>query len=146
MATTKSYMAKPGEVEKKWWLVDADSQVVGRLASQIAMVLMGKHRPTYTPHVDTGDYVIVVNAEKVRFTGRKWQQKTYTWYSGYTGLKVETAEKRIQRKPELVVIEAVRRMLPKSKLGRKMLDKLKVYTGPDHNHQAQCPEAMAIEA
>src|SRR5690606_25616292 len=115
----------------------ATDKVVGRLASDIAMVLMGKHRPTYTPHVDTGDFVIVVNAEKVQFTGKKWEQKTYTWYTGYPGLRTETAEARLAKTPELILREAVRRMLPKNRLAAKMLNKLKIYTGPDHPHQAQ---------
>lgn len=136
----KTYVAKPGEVEQKWHLIDATDKVVGRLASEIAVILMGKHRPTYTPHVDTGEFVVVVNAEKVAFSGNKWQQKKYTWYTGYPGLRTVTAEERLQRKPELILTEAVRRMLPKNKLGRKMLSKLKVYTGPDHPHQAQEPE------
>lgn len=140
----KTFMAKVGEVEQRWWLVDASDKVVGRLASDIAMVLMGKHRPTYTPHVDTGDFVVVINAEKVRFTGKKWQQKLYRWYTGYQGLKTETAEHRRDRKPELIIEEAVRRMLPKSRLGRDMLDKLKVYAGPTHPHQAQEPEAFKL--
>jgi large subunit ribosomal protein L13 len=138
----KTYMAKPGEVEQRWWLVDASGKMVGRLASDIAMVLMGKHRPTYTPHVDTGDYVVVINAEKVEMSGKKWQQKLYKWYTGYQGLRSETAEHRRDRRPELIVEEAVRRMLPKTRLGRGMLDKLKVYAGPDHPHQAQGPAAM----
>jgi large subunit ribosomal protein L13 len=137
-------MAKPGEVEKKWWVVDATDKVVGRLASDIAMVLMGKHRPTYTPHVDTGDYVIVINAEKVVFTGRKWQQKKYTWYTGYPGLHTETAAERLKKHPEEIISEAVRRMLPKSSLGRKMLSKLKVFVGPEHKHQAQQPEPLEV--
>jgi large subunit ribosomal protein L13 len=139
-------MAKPGEVEQRWWLVDASGQRVGRLASQIAMVLMGKHRPTYTPHVDTGDHVVVVNAEKVEFSGRKWQQKLYRWYTGYQGLKTETAEHRRDRRPELILQEAVRRMLPKTRLGVTMLDKLKIYAGPDHPHAAQAPEKLEIDA
>ncbi|MDZ4821405.1 MAG: 50S ribosomal protein L13, partial [Planctomycetota bacterium] len=102
-------------------------------------VLMGKHRPTYTPHVDTGDFVIVVNAEKIVFSGKKMQQKSYNWYTGYQGLRSETAEKRLARKPELIIQEAVRRMLPKNKLAVSMLSKLKVYAGPDHPHQAQQP-------
>lgn len=138
----KTYMAKPGEVEQRWWLVDASGKMVGRLASDVAMVLMGKHRPTYTPHVDTGDYVVVINAEKVEMSGKKWQQKLYKWYTGYQGLRSETAEHRRDRRPELIVEEAVRRMLPKTRLGRGMLDKLKVYAGPDHPHQAQGPVAM----
>ena len=135
----KTFMAKPGEVEQRWWLVDANEKKVGRLASDIATILMGKHRPTYTPHVDTGDYIVVVNAEKVEFGGNKWQKKEYRWYTGYTGLKVETAEKRRDRRPSLILEEAVRRMLPKNKLGRSMLSKLKVYAGPDHPHVAQQP-------
>ncbi len=144
MAGTKTYMAKPGEVTPKWWLVDADQKIVGRMATDIAVLLMGKHRPTYTPHVDTGDFVVVVNAEKVVFTGNKWTQKTYARYSGYPGLKVETAAKIRDRVPERILREAVRRMLPKNKLGRKMLDKLKIYVGPDHPHQAQQPEPREV--
>ena len=140
MTAVKTYMAKPGELQKKWWLVDGADKVVGRLASDIAVVLMGKHRPTYTPHVDTGDYVIVINAEKVVFTGNKWDQKTYAWYTGYPGQRTETARHRFARRPELILQEAVRRMLPKNKLGRKMLSKLKVFVGPEHPHQAQQPE------
>jgi large subunit ribosomal protein L13 len=144
MATTKTYMARPQEIQPKWWLVDGNDKVVGRLASDIAMILMGKHRPTYTPHVDTGDYVIVVNAEKVRFTGKKWQQKRYTWYTGYMGLKVETAGHRLNRKPELILRDAVRRMLPKNKLAYRMLEKLKIYVGTQHPHQAQQPETAQL--
>jgi large subunit ribosomal protein L13 len=140
IAKTKTYMAKPAEVEAKWWLVDATDKVVGRLASDIAMVLMGKHRPTYTPHVDTGDFVVVVNAEKVQFTGQKWKKKEYRWYTGYHGLQTETAEHRRDHKPEMIIIEAVRRMLPKNKLAVRMLEKLKVYAGENHPHQAQQPE------
>ena len=140
----KTFMAKPGEVEQRWWLVDANEKKVGRLASDIATILMGKHRPTYTPHVDTGDYIVVVNAEKVEFGGNKWKKKEYRWYTGYTGLKVETAEKRRDRRPSLILEEAVRRMLPKNKLGRSMLSKLKVYAGPDHPHVAQQPESKEL--
>ncbi len=140
----KTYMAKPQDVEAKWWLVDANEKVVGRLASDIAMILMGKHRPTYTPHVDTGDFVVVVNADKVVFTGKKWDQKTYTRYTGYPGLRSETARQRAARKPEKILTEAVRRMLPKNKLARKMLTKLKVYTGDQHPHQAQQPEPIDL--
>ncbi len=136
----KTYMAKPGEVEQKWHLVDATDCIVGHLASDIAVVLMGKHRPTYTPHVDTGDYVIVTNVEKVAFSGKKWEQKKYTWYTGYTGLRSITAADRLERQPELILKEAVRRMLPKNKLGLKMLSKLKLCVGPDHPHQAQNPQ------
>ncbi|MCL6501966.1 MAG: 50S ribosomal protein L13 [Pirellulales bacterium] len=139
LLTKKTSHARPGSTVPAWWLVDADGKVVGRLAADIAMILMGKHRPTYTPHVDTGDYVVVINAEKVVFTGRKWQQKEYTWYTGYPGLKRETAATRLKRRPEKILIEAVRRMLPKNKLAIKMLEKLKVYVGSEHPHQAQQP-------
>ena len=140
MAGTKCFIAKPGELTPEWWHVDADGHVVGRLASDIAMVLMGKHKPTYTAHVDTGDFVVVTNCEKVVFSGRKWQQKEYLWFTGYTGLSRESAEHRLARRPELILREAVRRMLPKSKLGRRMLTKLKIYAGPEHPHQAQQPQ------
>ena len=140
----KTTMLKPGEVEQKWWVVDATDKVVGRLASEIAVILMGKHRPTYTPHVDTGDFVVVINAEKVTFSGQKWEQKKYTWYTGYTGLRSITAGQRKARKPELILQESVRRMLPKNKLATKMLSKLKVYAGSDHPHQAQSPEPKEL--
>ena len=137
---------KPADVEKKWIVIDAENAVVGRLASFIAMRLRGKHRPDYTPHVDCGDFVVVINADKVQFTGKKWQQKEYRWYTGYQGLKTETAEHRLNRRPELIVEEAVRRMLPKTRLGRVMLDKLKVYAGAEHPHHAQQPEALEVGA
>ena len=146
MAGTKSFLAKPGELKQSWWLVDANAAIVGRLASEIAVILMGKHRPTYTAHVDTGDFVVVVNVDKVRFTGRKMEQKTYTWFTGYTGLRSETAAKRIERAPEMILKEAVRRMLPKNKLGVHMLDKLKLYRGDQHPHQAQDPQPLQLEA
>ncbi|MFP6666996.1 MAG: 50S ribosomal protein L13 [Pirellulales bacterium] len=136
----KTYMAKPGEVQQQWWLFDAEDQVVGRLASRIATILMGKHRPAYRPHVDTGDFVVVLNAEKVVLSGKKWAQKKYTWYTGWPGLRSETAETRRKKNPTSILSEAVRRMLPKNKLGRKMLSKLKVYVGTDHPHQAQDPQ------
>lgn len=144
MAGTKTYMAKTGQVDQQWWLVDASDRVVGRLASDLAMILMGKHRPTYTPHVDTGDFVIVVNAEKVAFSGRKWEQKRYTWYSGYPGQKGETAQRRLADHPDQILREAVRRMLPKNKLSRKMLAKLKIFAGPQHPHQAQLPKPIEL--
>ena len=148
LAKHKTYMAKPGDVEQKWLLVDATDKIVGRLASEIAVLLMGKHRPTYTPHIDTGDYVVVINAEKVTFSGKKWEQKKYTWYTGYPRQRSVTAEVRRERQPELILREAVRRMLPKSKLGRAMLDKLKVYAGTEHPHIPQQPEPteLAIKA
>jgi large subunit ribosomal protein L13 len=146
LAALKTYMAKPGQVDQQWWVVDATDRILGRLASDIAVVLMGKHRPTYTPHVDTGDFVIVTNAEKVQLSGKKWGQKTYTWYTGYPGLRSETAERRMQDHPEQVLRDAVRRMLPKNKLGRKMLSKLKIFVGPEHPHQAQQPQSAEFGA
>ena len=142
----KTYMAKPAEVEQKWLLVDAADKIVGRLASDIAVRLMGKHRATYTPHVDTGDFVVVVNAEKVKFTGKKWEQKEYTWYTGYPRQRSISAGDQLERHPERVLSEAVRRMLPKNKLGAAMLKKLKVYAGPDHPHGAQQPESVELAA
>ena len=140
----KTYMAKTGKVDQKWLLVDASNKIVGRLAAEIATILMGKHRPTYTPHVDTGDYIVVVNVEKIKFTGNKWKQKKYAWYTGYTRQRTVTAEVRHERKPELILQEAVRRMLPKNKLGRAMLAKLKVYAGTEHPHEAQQPEPTEL--
>ncbi|MCD4728938.1 MAG: 50S ribosomal protein L13 [Pirellulales bacterium] len=144
MQRTKTYMARPDEIEPKWWLVDADDKVVGRLASDLAMVLMGKNRPTYTPHIDNGDYVVVINADKVVFTGNKWQNKKYTWYTGYPRQRSETAAKRFERKPEMILREAVRRVLPKNKLAYKTLSKLKIYAGTEHPHQAQLPELKEL--
>ena len=146
MVVTKTYMAKPDEVEAQWWLVDATGKVVGRLASDIAVILMGKNKPTYTPHVDTGDFVVVTNVEKVVFTGKKWEKKQYTWYTGYPGQKSESAARRMERKPEMILHEAVRRMLPKNKLATKMLSKLKLYVGSEHPHQAQQPEPIELGA
>jgi large subunit ribosomal protein L13 len=139
-----TYMAKPREIEQKWLLVDATDKVVGRLASEIAVILMGKHRPTYTPHVDTGDFVVVLNCEKVRFTGKKWDQKTYAWYTGYPGQRTIKAGDRLAKRPEMILREAVRRMLPKNKLGAAMLSKLKLYAGSSHPHQAQQPDPTEL--
>ena len=134
------YQAKAGELAKHWFVIDAEGMVVGRLAAQIAPILMGKHRPTYTPHIDTGDYVIVTNVDKVVFTGEKWRQKSYQRYSGYPGgQKEEVAWKLLQRRPERILELAIQRMMPKNKIGRHMLDKLKLYVGPNHPHQAQQP-------
>jgi large subunit ribosomal protein L13 len=136
----KCYQAKAGELSRQWFVLDASDQVVGRLAAQIAPILMGKHRPTYTPHIDTGDYVIVTNVDKVVFTGNKWQDKSYQRYSGYPGgQRDESAWKLFQRRPERILELAIQRMMPKSKLGRHMMDKLKLYVGAEHPHQAQCP-------
>jgi len=141
---TKTYMAKTGQVQHGWKHVDATGKVLGRLASDVAVILMGKHRPTYTPHVDTGDFVVVTNVEKIVLTGNKWDKKTYTRYSGYPGLKTETARQRFAKSPERLFRESVRRMLPKNKLAAKMLLKLKVYQGSEHPHQAQQPETMEL--
>lgn len=142
----KTYMAKKGELVARWHLVDVSDKVLGRAATKIATVIMGKHRPEYTPHVDTGDFVIVVNAAQIRVTGNsKPQQRIYQRYSGYpSGRKVVTLEEMLAKDPAKVVSEAVRRMLPKTKLARQMFSKLKVYAGPDHPHQAQQPEVMEI--
>ena len=134
------YQAKAGELAQQWFVIDATGQVVGRLAAQIAPILMGKHRPTYTPHIDTGDYVIVTNVDKVILTGNKWQEKSYQRYSGFPGgQRDEAAWKLFQRRPERILELAIQRMMPKSKLGRHMMDKLKLYVGSDHPHQAQQP-------
>ncbi|HDL90023.1 MAG TPA: 50S ribosomal protein L13 [Thermodesulforhabdus norvegica] len=126
--------------KRKWILVDAEGQVLGRLASKIAVRLRGKHLPYFTPHVDVGDFVVVVNADKVRLTGRKWEQKKYYRHSGYIGgLKVTTARQMLEKHPERLIYFAVKGMLPKNRLGRKLLKKLKIYAGPDHPHEAQQP-------
>lgn len=141
----KTYMAKPGEVDKNWVLVDAEGQVFGRLASKIANILNGKNKPEYTPHVDVGDHVIVINADKVVFTGKKLEQKFYYRHSGYPGgLKKTSYKELMDKRPEFALYEAVRRMLPKNKLGRKMLKKLRVYKGTEHNHAAQKPQAIEL--
>ena len=141
---TKTYVAKTGEVTRDWWIADGENAIVGRLAAKIAVILMGKHRPTYTAHVDTGDFVIVTNVDKIAFSGDKWNKKTYTWYTGYTGLRSESAASRFSRKPEQVLRDAVRRMLPKNKLSRQMLSKLKLYVGADHPHQAQNAKVLDV--
>ena len=142
MPGTKSYNAQTDDLQKNWYIVDLEDKIVGRVASDIAMVLMGKHLPNYTPHVDTGDFVVVTNCDKIKFSGNKLEQKTYTWYTGYTGLRKETAGKRLDRRPERIIRDAVRRMLPKNKLSRKMLSKLKIYEGTEHPHQAQSPQPL----
>jgi large subunit ribosomal protein L13 len=142
----KTYSAKPAEVEKKWIVIDAKGLVVGRLASLIAMRLRGKHKPTYTPHVDCGDNVVVVNAEKVVLTGRKVQQKVYQHHTGHIGgIKERTAKFILEgRHPQRVVEKAVERMLPRGPLGRRQLGNLRVYKGPDHPHEAQQPEKLEV--
>ncbi|MDL2298622.1 50S ribosomal protein L13 [Synergistaceae bacterium OttesenSCG-928-D05] len=143
MIGTRSFMAKPGTVERKWYVVDATDKHLGRLAVQVARILSGKHKPTYTPHVDTGDFVIVVNAEKVGLTGKKREQSTIRRYSGYPGgLKTLTYGQVLERRPERLIERVVWGMLPKTKLGRDMYRKLKVYAGPSHPHAAQQPENL----
>lgn len=140
-----TFITKKEQVEQAWHIVDADGQRLGRLAVQIATVLMGKHKPEYTAHVDTGDFVIVINAEKITMTGDKGSQRLKQRYSRYPGgLRVETYDQVLDRKPELLIYDAVRRMLPKGILGKQMLKKLRIYKGAEHPHQAQQPQAMAV--
>lgn len=137
----KSYIAKPAEVERKWYVIDAEDKTLGKIASEVASILRGKKKPIYTPHVDTGDYVVVINAEKVRVTGKKEEQKIYKSHSGYPGgLKETTLRELRAKKPEEIIRHAVKGMMPKGKLGRQMFKKLKVYAGPEHPHTAQNPE------
>jgi large subunit ribosomal protein L13 len=141
----KTYVATPDTRERNWLVVDASGQTLGRLATQIAAVLRGKRKPDYTPHIDVGDFVIVVNAEKVSVTGRKLEQKRYYRHSGYPGgIRSRTLSEMLDRRPEEVIRKAVRGMLPRTRLGRAQLRKLKVYAGPDHPHEAQRPEPMEI--
>lgn len=136
-----TFMAKPGLIEKKWYIVDAEGKALGRVASEVARLLRGKHKPTFTPHVDTGDFVIVINAEKVVLTGKKLEQKQYVRHSGYPGgLKTMSYQKLLQEKPELAIEKAVKGMLPHNRLGRAQGRKLKVYAGAEHPHAAQQPE------
>ena len=136
---------KPGEIENRWYLVDASKEVLGRAATRIARILQGKDRPTYTPHVWTGSFVVVVNAEKIQATGDKEQNKIYDWYTGYhSGQKHRTLAQMRERSPDLILKRAVKRMLPKSRLGRRMLSALKVYAGPEHPHTAQNPEPITF--
>ena len=141
----KSFIAKPAEVERKWYVVDADGKTLGRLASEVASVLRGKNKPTFTPHVDCGDYVIVINAEKVAVTGKKRAEKIYKKHTGYPGgLREITFDKLQQKKPEEIIRHAVKGMLPDGKLGRQIFKKLKVYAGTEHPHTAQKPETLEI--
>ena len=142
----KSFMASPATIKRDWYVVDAEGQTLGRLASQIATVLRGKNKPTYTPHMDCGDYVIVVNAEKIKVTGKKLDQKIYYHHSEYIGgMKETTLKEKLARKPEQVIELAVKGMLPKGPLGRQMYKKLFVYAGPEHKHEAQQPKALEIK-
>jgi large subunit ribosomal protein L13 len=142
---SKTYMAKAQDIERKWYLVDATDMVLGRLSTEVASILRGKHKPTFTPHVDCGDYVIIVNAEKVAFTGKKLDEKIYFRHSGYPGgLKSRTAKVMLELQPEKVLEKAIRGMLPKNRLGEQMYRKLFVYAGPEHPHQAQKPEVLDL--
>lgn len=142
----KTFMPKAETVERKWYIVDAEGHTLGRLTSEVAKVLIGKHKPIYTPHVDTGDHVIIINADKVVLTGKKLDQKLYRWHTGHPGgLKEVKYKDMMKNKPEEVVMHAVKGMLPKNKLGSKMLKKLRVYRGTEHNHAAQKPEILEIK-
>jgi len=143
----KSYMASPATIERKWYVVDATGHTLGRLTSEIAKILRGKNKPTYTPHIDTGDYVIVVNADKIKVTGKKMDQKIYYRHSDYVGgMKEATLKEMMNKKPEDVITLAVKGMLPKGPLGRSMIKKLHVYAGPEHMHAAQQPEVLEIKS
>lgn len=138
-----TYMAKPATVERKWYVIDAEGMVLGRLATRVAAILRGKNKPTFTPNVDTGDYVIVINCDKVVLTGKKLEQKMYRHHSGYVGgLKEEVAKDVLAKKPVFMVSHAIKGMLPKNALGRQMFKKCKLYTGSEHNHEAQKPELL----
>ena len=140
-----TFMASPSTIERKWYVVDATGHTLGRLATEVANVLRGKNKPTYTPHIDTGDYVIVINADKIKVTGKKLDQKIYYNHSDYVGgMKETTLKEMLAKKPEYVIDHAVKGMLPKGPLGRQMLKKLFVYAGPDHKHAAQKPEVLDI--
>lgn len=146
MFKQKSFVLKPAEAQKKWFVVDASEKVVGRLASEIASILKGKNNPQYTPNTDSGDFVVVVNADKVKFTGNKWSAKKYYKHSGYIGgLKERTAKEQLEKHPELIIYNAVKGMLPKTSLGRKQLKKLRVFAGSEHTHEAQKPEQLEIK-
>ncbi|NIO03604.1 MAG: 50S ribosomal protein L13 [Proteobacteria bacterium] len=141
----KTFSAKKEDIQKAWYLVDAEGKVLGRLATELARILRGKTKTIYTPHVDTGDFVVVINADKIRLTGKKMEKKVYYWHTGYPGgLKSINAKMLLDKKPEMVLKRAVKGMLPKNPLGRQMLRKLKVYAGPDHPHQAQQPQVLDV--
>ena len=141
----KTFVAKEHEVDKKWYLVDAENRILGRLASRIATRLRGKHKPIFTPHADTGDFIVVINAKKITLTGAKWDKKMYYRHTGYIGgLKEISAGKLLEKKPEEIIRLAVKRMLPKNSLGRRQLKKLKIYAGSTHPHEAQQPEKLEI--
>ena len=142
----KSFMASPSNIERKWYVVDATGHTLGRLSSEIASILRGKNKPTFTPHIDTGDYIVVVNADKIKVTGKKMDQKVYYHHSDYVGgMKEQTLKEKMAKKPEDVIYLAVKGMLPKGPLGREMITKLHVYAGADHKHQVQKPEVLEIK-
>ncbi len=141
----RTYVPKKEELERKWYVVDATDKVLGRLASKIAAILRGKHKPYFSPHLDCGDGVIVINADKIKLTGKKWEKKIYYWHTGYPGgLKKRTAKEIFEKRPEELIIRAVRGMLPKNKLRDRMMKHLKVYAGPNHPHAAQKPEPLDL--
>jgi len=146
MYTQKSFVLKPAETDKKWFVVDAKDQIVGRVATQIADLLRGKQNPKFTYNTDSGDFVIVINADKVKFTGKKWTDKDYFWHTNFTGgIKKRTAQEQLEKHPELIIMEAVKGMLPKNTLGRKQLTKLKVFAGETHTHAAQNPVEYKVK-
>ncbi len=141
----KTFMAKPSNIQNRWWLVDADGRVLGRMATQIAKILQGKHKPSYTPHLDTGDNIVIINAEKVVLTGNKLAKKSHQYYTGWVGGQREIPyEVMMEKEPERVIRLAVKRMMPKTALGRRMFKKLKVYAGTEHPHTAQNPESLDV--
>lgn len=146
MYTQKSFTLKKEDIDRKWWVIDAQDMVVGRLATEVATLLKGKHKPTYTPSQECGDFVIVTNCEKVRFTGNKWDNKKYYWHTNHIGgLKERSAKEQLQKHPELIIMDAVKGMLPKTSQGKRLLTNLKVYTGAEHKHEAQKPEARVLK-
>ena len=146
MYTQKSFTLKKDDIDKKWWVIDATDVVVGRLATEVATLLKGKHKPTYTPTQECGDFVVITNAEKIKFTGNKWNAKKYYWHTNHiSGLKERSAKEQLEKHPELIVMEAVKGMLPKSSQGKRLLTNLKVYAGAEHKHEAQKPEARVIK-
>lgn len=145
MYTQKSFTAKKESIERKWYHIDAQDLVVGRVATVAATLLRGKHKPTFTPNQECGDFVVITNADKVKFTGNKWNDKKYYWHTGHIGgLKKRTAKEQLQKHPELIIMEAVKGMLPKNTLGRKQLTKLKVFLGSEHTHESQKPEEFKV--
>lgn len=146
MLIQKSFVLRPAKANKKWYHIDAEGMVLGKLATEVARILRGKIHPTFTPHTDSGDFVVVTNCEKVKLTGTKWDKKIYFWHSNFIGgIKQRTAREQLKKHPELLVFEAVKGMLPKNTLGRQQLKKLKIYVGPTHKNEAQKPEAYKIE-